>query len=86
MADPPLLSAFLLLTSIGFVTNDPIGKFEYNYSVNREKLHQQERAFAGYRTDYTEVSQSIGTLNGGRLEYQTYCCVIVQITRRPIVR
>lgn len=60
MAVPLLLSALLLVTILGFVTNDPIGNFEYNYSVNREKLYQQERAFAGYRTDYTEVSQVDG--------------------------
>nr|XP_011449339.2 adenosine deaminase AGSA isoform X1 [Crassostrea gigas]XP_034314737.1 adenosine deaminase AGSA isoform X2 [Crassostrea gigas] len=59
MAVPLLVSALLLVTSLGFVTNDAIGKFEYSYSVNREKLHQQERDFAGYRTDYTENEQIV---------------------------
>lgn len=71
MAVPLLLSALLLVTSLGFVTNDAIGKYEYNYSVNREKVHQQERDFAGYPTDYTGVSQNFGKRNGGYLEYQT---------------
>uniref|UniRef100_K1QNE3 KATNIP domain-containing protein n=1 Tax=Magallana gigas TaxID=29159 RepID=K1QNE3_MAGGI len=47
------------VTSLGFVTNDAIGKYEYNYSVNREKVHQQERDFAGYPTDYTEDEQIV---------------------------
>eukprot|EP00105_Crassostrea_gigas_P041291 XP_019925439.1 PREDICTED: uncharacterized protein LOC105334635 [Crassostrea gigas] len=59
MAVPLLLSALLLVTSLGFVTNDAIGKYEYNYSVNREKVHQQERDFAGYPTDYTEDEQIV---------------------------
>ncbi|XP_062566443.1 adenosine deaminase 2-like [Saccostrea cucullata] len=51
------LQLLLLLIVSGSVAGDPFGDFEYKYAVKRESLHQQERVFAGYESNYTENEQ-----------------------------
>lgn len=56
MAKSSLL-VLLLLTTV--ILADRVGDYEYRYSLNREQLHQQERVYAGYRFNYTEVCYKI---------------------------
>jgi hypothetical protein len=46
----------MLLYFVVFVrTDDKTGLFELEYSIKRNQIQQQERAFSGYQQIYTKV-------------------------------
>jgi nucleoside recognition membrane protein YjiH len=49
-------SLIMLLYFVVFVrTDDKTGLFELEYSIKRNQIQQQERAFSGYQQIYTKV-------------------------------
>jgi len=49
-------SLIVLLYFVVFVrTDDKTGLFELEYSIKRNQIQQQERAFSGYQQIYTKV-------------------------------
>jgi nucleoside recognition membrane protein YjiH len=49
-------SLIMLLYFVVFVrTDDKTGLFELKYSIKRNQIQQQERAFSGYQQIYTKV-------------------------------